>query len=38
MKIEKKLDAGPFMKQVKVKIDKETTSERVDKKIISHWR
>ncbi len=33
MKIEKKLDAGPFMKQVKVKIDKETTSGELIKKL-----
>ncbi len=33
MKIEKKLDAGPFMKQVKVKIDKELTSGKLIKKL-----
>ncbi len=33
MKIEKKLDAGPFMKQVKVKINKETTSGELIKKL-----
>tara|TARA_B100001564_G_scaffold349199_1_gene352024 strand:+ start:507 stop:1424 length:918 start_codon:yes stop_codon:yes gene_type:complete len=33
MKIEKKLDAGPFMKQIKVKIDKETTSGKLIKKL-----
>ncbi len=31
MKIEKKLDAGPFIKQVKVKINKETTSGELTK-------
>ena len=33
MKIEKKLDSGPIIKQVKVKIDKETTSEELTKKL-----
>ena len=33
MKIEKKLDAGPFIKQVTVKIDKETTSGELNKKL-----
>ena len=33
MKIEKKLDAGPFVKQVKVKINKETTSGELSKKL-----
>ena len=33
MKIEKKLDAGPFIKQVKVKIDNETTSGELTKKL-----
>ena len=33
MKIEKKLDAGPFIKQVKVKIDKDSTSGELVKKL-----
>ncbi|MAH89967.1 MAG: methionyl-tRNA formyltransferase [Candidatus Pelagibacter sp.] len=33
MKIEKKLDAGPFIKQVTVKIYKETTSGELNKKL-----
>ena len=33
MKIEKKLDAGPFLKQVKVEIKKETTSGELIKKL-----
>ena len=33
MKIEKKLDAGPFVKQVMVKINKETTSGELSKKL-----
>tara|TARA_B100001057_G_scaffold485211_1_gene564568 strand:+ start:40 stop:957 length:918 start_codon:yes stop_codon:yes gene_type:complete len=33
MKIEKKLDAGPFVKQVTVKIDKDTTSGELSKKL-----
>ena len=33
MKIEKKLDSGPFIKQIKVKINKETTSEELIKKL-----
>ncbi len=33
MKIEKKLDSGPYIKQVKVKIDKETTSGELTKKL-----
>ena len=33
MKIEKKLDAGPFIKQVTVKINKETTSGELSKKL-----
>ncbi len=33
MKIEKKLDAGPYIKQVKVKIHKETTSGELTKKL-----
>ena len=33
MKIEKKLDAGPFVKQVKVKINEETTSGELSKKL-----
>ena len=33
MKINKKLDAGPFIKQVKVKINKETTSGELSKKL-----
>tara|TARA_B100001173_G_C15737474_1_gene441298 strand:- start:158 stop:667 length:510 start_codon:yes stop_codon:yes gene_type:complete len=33
MKIIKKLDAGPFIKQVKVKIHKETTSGELIKKL-----
>ena len=33
MKIEKKLDAGPFIKQVTVKINKEMTSGELNKKL-----
>ena len=33
MKIEKKLDAGPFIKQETVKINKETTSGELNKKL-----
>ncbi len=33
MKIKKKLDTGPFIKQVKVKINKETTSGELTKKL-----
>ena len=33
MKIEKKLDSGPFIKQVSVKINKETTSGELSKKL-----
>ena len=33
MKIEKKLDTGPFIKQVKVKINEETTSGELSKKL-----
>ena len=33
MKIEKKLDAGPFIKQVTVKINKDTTSGELSKKL-----
>ena len=33
MKIEKTLDAGPFIKQVKVKIDKDTNSGELIKKL-----
>ena len=33
MKIEKKLDAGPFVKQVTVKINKDTTSGELSKKL-----
>ena len=33
MKIKKKLDAGPYLKQVKVKINKETTSGELVKKL-----
>ncbi len=33
MKIEKKLDAGPFLKQVTTKIDKDTTSGELKKKL-----
>ena len=33
MKIEKKLDAGPFVKQLKVKINKETTSGELNMKL-----
>ena len=33
MKIEKRLDSGPYIKQVKVKIDKETTSGELIKKL-----
>ncbi len=33
MKIEKKLDSGPFLKQVKVKIDKESTCGELIKKL-----
>ena len=33
MKIEKGLDSGPYIKQVKVKIDKETTSGELIKKL-----
>ena len=33
MKIEKKLDAGPFVKQVKVKINKELTSGELTNKL-----
>ena len=33
MKIEKKLDAGPFIKQVSVKINKDTTSGELSKKL-----
>tara|TARA_Y100001970_G_C14175849_1_gene826914 strand:- start:832 stop:1749 length:918 start_codon:yes stop_codon:yes gene_type:complete len=33
MKIEKKLDAGPFIKQVTVKINKDTTSGELNKKL-----
>ena len=33
MKIEKRLDSGPYIKQVKVKIDKETTSGELTKKL-----
>ena len=33
MKIEKKLDSGPFVKQLKVKINKETTSGELNMKL-----
>ena len=33
MKIEKKLDSGPFVKQLKVKIHKETTSGELNMKL-----
>ena len=33
MKIEKKLDSGPFIKQISVKINKETTSGELSKKL-----
>tara|TARA_A100001015_G_scaffold313872_1_gene422074 strand:+ start:2264 stop:2860 length:597 start_codon:yes stop_codon:yes gene_type:complete len=33
MKIEKKLDAGPFIKQVKIKINKDSTSGELIKKL-----
>ena len=33
MKIEKTLDAGPFIKQIKVKIDKDTNSGELIKKL-----
>ena len=33
MKIEKKLDTGPYMKQVKIKIDKETTSGELTERL-----
>ena len=33
MRIEKKLDTGPYIKQVKVKIDKNTTSGELIKKL-----
>ncbi len=33
MKVEKKLDAGPFIKQVKIKIDKESTCGELTKRL-----
>ncbi len=33
MKIEEKLDTGPYMKQIKIKIEKETTAKILSKKL-----
>ena len=34
MKIVEKLDAGPYMRQLKVKLEKQTTSKMLNEKIV----